>query len=65
LTRRLLPPGQPAAGLRCRYDGLNGQPWHLVAANLLTAAAARQAARSMARLPLSHPRQRGGELPDG
>jgi hypothetical protein len=55
LTRRLLPPGQPAAGLRCRYDGLNGHPWHLVAARRLTAPAARQAARPMARLPLSHP----------
>ena len=55
LTRRLLPPGQPTAGLRCRYDGLNGHPWHLVAAKRLTAPAARQAARSMTRLPLSHP----------
>jgi hypothetical protein len=55
LTRRLLPPGQPTAGLRCRYDGLNGHPWHLVAAKRLTTPAARQVARSMARLPLSHP----------
>ena len=55
LTRRLLPPGQPTAGLRCRYDGLNGHPWHLVAARRLSAAAARQAARAVARLPLSHP----------
>jgi hypothetical protein len=55
LTRRLLPTGQPTAGLRCRYDGLNGHPWHLVAASRLTAQAARQAARSMSRLPLSHP----------
>ncbi len=55
LTGRLLPPGQPTAGLRCRYDGLNGHPWHLVAARRLTALAARQAARSMARMPLSHP----------
>lgn len=54
LTRRLLPPGQPTAGLRCRYDGLNGHPWHLVAARRLTATAARRAARSMARIPLSH-----------
>jgi hypothetical protein len=54
LSTRLLPPGQPTAGLRCRYDGLNGHPWHLVAARRLTAPAARQAARSMARLPLSH-----------
>jgi hypothetical protein len=54
LTRRLLPPGPPTAGLRCQYDGLNGHPWHLVAATRLTARAARQAARSMARLPLSH-----------
>lgn len=55
LTGRLLPPGQPTAGLRCRYDGLNGHPWHLVAARRLTALAAGQAARSMARMPLSHP----------
>lgn len=55
LTQRLLPPGQPAAGLRCRYDGMNGRPWQLVSAQRLTAAAAREAATSMARLPLSHP----------
>jgi hypothetical protein len=55
LTRRLLPPGQPTAGLRCRYDGLNGHPWRLVATQHLTVAAARQAASSMAARPLSHP----------
>ncbi len=55
LRRLLLPPGQPTAGLRCRYDGLNGHPWHLVAAQPLSAHAAGQAARSIARLPLSHP----------
>jgi hypothetical protein len=55
LTRRLLPPGPPATGLRCRYDGLNGHPWHLVNSRRLTAAAARQVARSVSRLPLSHP----------
>jgi hypothetical protein len=55
LTQRLLPPGPPTAGLRCRYDGLNGRPWHLVATQRLTAPAARQAARSMAARPLSHP----------
>jgi hypothetical protein len=54
LTRRLLPPEQPTAGLRCRYDGLNGHPWRLVATQRLTAPAARQAARSMAARPLSH-----------
>jgi hypothetical protein len=54
LTQRLLPPGQPTAGLRCRNDGLNGHPWHLVATQRLTAAAARQTARSMASRPLSH-----------
>jgi hypothetical protein len=54
LTERLLPPGQPTAGLRCRYDGLNGHPWHLVAATRLTARAARQAAKSMNAIPLSH-----------
>jgi hypothetical protein len=31
LSKRLLPPGPPTAGLRCRYDGLNGHPWHLAA----------------------------------
>jgi hypothetical protein len=55
LTRRLLPAGQPSGGLRCRYDGLNGDPWHLVAAQRLSAAAARQTASQMAGLPLSHP----------
>jgi hypothetical protein len=54
LTRRLLPREQPTAGLRCRYDGMNGHPWHLVAATRLAAAAARRVARSMARIPLSH-----------
>lgn len=54
LTRRLLPRGLPTGGLRCRYDGSNGHPWHLVASEQLTALAARQAARSMARIPLSH-----------
>ncbi len=54
LTRRLLPARQPAGGLRCQYDGLNGHPWHLVSVTRLTAEAARRAARSMARLPLSH-----------
>jgi hypothetical protein len=55
LGQRLLPPGRPAGGLRCSYDGLNGRPWHLVGARRLTAAAARQAAATMTRLPLSHP----------
>jgi hypothetical protein len=55
LSERLLPLGQPSAGLRCRYDGLNGHPWHLVNAQRLTVSAARQVARSMARLPLAHP----------
>jgi hypothetical protein len=60
LTQRLLPPGLPIAGLRCRYDGLNGHPWHLVSSRQLTALAARRAARSMARIPLSH--VDGGEV---
>lgn len=55
LTSRLLPPGPPGAGLLCRYDGSNGHPWHLAAATWLTAAAARQAAAAMTRMPLSHP----------
>jgi hypothetical protein len=55
LTRQLLPPGQPTAGLRCRYDGRNGHPWRLVHTQRLPAPAARQVASAMARLPLSHP----------
>lgn len=54
LSRRLLPPGPPTAGLRCQYDGSNGHPWQLVAAQRLTGPAARQAAASIARIPLSH-----------
>ena len=55
LTRRLLPPGQPVAGLRCRYDGLNGHLWDLVATTHLTAQAARETAKSMSAMRLSHP----------
>ena len=29
LRGRLVPPGAPTAGLRCRYGGLNGSPWQL------------------------------------
>jgi hypothetical protein len=54
LTRRLLPPGQPTAGLRCRYDGTNGRPFQLAATSRLTAQRARQAARRMSAIPLSH-----------
>ncbi len=54
LTRRLLPPGQPVAGLRCSYHGLNGHPWQLSAITHLSAAAARREARSMSAIPLSH-----------
>ena len=55
LTQRLLPSGQPTAGLRCQYAGGNGHPsWHLVTATRLAGPAARQAAASMARLRLSH-----------
>lgn len=54
LTRRLLPPGRPVAGLRCRYGGLNGQPWQLVATARLSARAAQRAARTMSAMPLSH-----------
>jgi hypothetical protein len=50
LTARLLPKGQPSAGLRCRY-GLNGP----VAAQRLTAAQARRTARMMNAIPLAHP----------
>jgi hypothetical protein len=54
LSQRLLPTGPPTAGLSCRYDGLNGRPWQLAAGQRLSTSAARQAAASMARLPLSH-----------
>jgi hypothetical protein len=54
LRRRLLPAALPTAGLECRYDGLNGDPWRLRGHRLLNAAAARRVARSIARLPLSH-----------
>lgn len=54
LTDRLLPAGQPAAGLVCRYDGLNGRPFHLVSAHRLNARGAMRLASQMARLPLSH-----------
>jgi len=55
LTHRLLPPGKPTAGLRCRYDGLNGHPWQLAATTKLTARTARRAARTITAIRLSHP----------
>ena len=55
LTRQLLPPGQPTAGLRCRYYGLNEHAFALRSSRRLTAAEARRAARTMRALPLSHP----------
>jgi hypothetical protein len=55
LTGRLLPGTAPAAGLECRYYGLNGHAWRLRSATRLNAAAASRVASSMARIPLSHP----------
>ena len=55
LTGRLLPGTAPAAGLECRYYGLNGHAWRLRSATPLNAAAAARVASSMARIPLSHP----------
>jgi hypothetical protein len=54
LSSRMVPPGRPVAGLRCRYDGLNGQPWQRVATAHLSARAAQRAARTMSAMPLSH-----------
>jgi len=54
LKLRLLPAGQPTAGLECRYYGMNGHPWRLQAGSPLSAAAARRLASRMARIPLSH-----------
>jgi hypothetical protein len=53
LARSLVPAGRPAAGLECRYYGMNGHPFRLRSQQRLTAAARRVAA-SMARVPLSH-----------
>jgi hypothetical protein len=54
LGRRLLPRAAPTAGLECRYNGLDGRPFHLRGQSRLTAMAARKVARSMQQLPLSH-----------
>jgi hypothetical protein len=54
LTGSLLPSGVPVGGLRCRYDGANGHPWHLVSETRLAASAARQEAATMSALPLAH-----------
>ncbi len=51
LTTRLLPEGQPTAGLRCRFDGVKGP----ATTDRLTAAEARRAARMMNAIPLAHP----------
>ena len=55
LTAGLLPRGEPTAGLRCRYEGMNGHPFRLIAATRLTRAEARRAAKTIAATPLSHP----------
>lgn len=55
LARRLVPGTAPVAGLECRYYGLNGPAWRLRSTTRLNAAAAARVARSMARIPLSHP----------
>jgi hypothetical protein len=54
LTGRLLPAAIPAAGLECRYDGMNGRAWKLREDRLLGPAAAGRLASTMARLPLGH-----------
>jgi hypothetical protein len=54
LARRLLPPGDPNAGLECRYHGANGPAWRLRRVTRLSARAARRLAASMSRLPLGH-----------
>ena len=55
LASRLLPGAAPAAGLECRYHGMNGPAWRLRSMSRLNAAAAGRVATSMTRLPLSHP----------
>lgn len=54
LTHRLLPAGRPTAGLSCRYDGLNGHPFQLVAKDRLNARAAQKAAKAISEMRLSH-----------
>jgi hypothetical protein len=54
LAHSLVPARRPAAGLECRYYGMNGHPFRLRSQRRLTAAAARKVAASMARVPLSH-----------
>ena len=53
LAHRLLPGAAPTAGLACRYAGLGGG-YRLWSATRLDAAAARQVAAPLARLPLGH-----------
>ncbi len=55
LKRRLLPHGRPTSGLECWYNGVNGRAFKLTRVMRLGAAAVSRMARSMARLPLSHP----------
>jgi hypothetical protein len=54
LAHRLLPAGRPTAGLRCRYDGLNGHPFQLVAKDWLNPRAAQKAAKTISAMRLSH-----------
>jgi hypothetical protein len=54
LAGRLLPDGDPTAGLECRYAGFNGRRWALRSMTRLTAARAARVAAPLARLPLSH-----------
>ena len=54
LTGRLLPATAPAAGLECRYHGMNGPAWRLRSMTRLNVASAARVASSMARIPLSH-----------
>jgi hypothetical protein len=64
LAGRLLPAAAPAAGLECRYYGLNGHPFQLRAATRLSAAQARRVAATMAAVPLSHPLGEVTSCPD-
>ena len=54
LRHSLLPPGPPAAGLTCRYYGMNGHPWKLSSQRHLDATRARQFALAMAGVRLGH-----------
>jgi hypothetical protein len=54
LGHRMLPDANPARGLVCRYEGLNGKPFALLKSRRLDATHAALLADEVGRLPLSH-----------